>query len=139
MTTEQKTTTVKTTEKITEPKETAVEENTTNFSKDIVIATINYILSSQDVFDYEVSYNDETYGYMANIWYDGLALGIASDSSQFVEFQQTSVESCKNIHDSMQELDPGAHFAFFILNDINKENVLITILDGIVISSVTSE
>lgn len=119
--------------------ESSTEEITTEYSTDIVTATINLTLSQQDVFDYEVSYNEEMDTYIANMWYDGLTLGITTNPSQYVEFQQTAANTCKTLYDSIQDIDPGAHFSIFILNDINKENVLITILDGVVVNSIISE
>lgn len=119
--------------------ESSTEEITTEYSTDIVKATINLSLSQQDVFDYEVSYNEEIDTYIANMWYDGLTLGITTNPTQYVEFQQTAANTCKTLYDSIQDIDPGAHFSIFILNDINKENVLITILDGVVVYSIISE
>lgn len=114
------------------------EEITTEFSTDIVIGTINLVLGQQD-FGYEVNYNEEIDTYIANIWYDGLTAGMVTNPSQCTEVQEAAVNLCKSLHDSIQEIDPGAHFSIFILNDINKENVLITILDGVVVNSILSE
>lgn len=117
---------------------TATEEITTEFSTDIVIATINLALGQQD-FGYEVNYNEEIDTYIANMWYDGLAAAMVTNPSQCTEVQEAAVNLCKSLYDSIQEVDPGTHFSIFILNDINKENVLITLLDGVVVNSILSE
>lgn len=107
-------------------------------TEDVVIAAINLSLGQQD-FGYEVSYNEEINTYIAYIWYDGLTTGILTNPSQGAEVQEAAVNLCKSLYDSIQEVDPGAHFSIFILNDINKEKVLITILDGVIFNSIVSE
>lgn len=108
-------------------------------TQELALALIDYSFASQDVFQYDAEYDTESGIYVVKLWYDGLALGITTNPSQFVDFQQTAANTCKTIRESIQSLDPDANLTFFILNDLNKENVLITILNGVVISSVISE
>lgn len=100
--------------------------------------------SSSDTVETNVSYSEEGNNYIIYVKTDGVALlATLAQNGTDVESWGKVVESMKDLSKSMsdtvKELDPEAHVTVMVLNDLNTDNTLLTILDGDVITNAVNE
>lgn len=124
--------------------QTVKNEETTAYpsgSNDAIDSFIKYTSSTiENTFGnrYSFSRDDEQNVVILNLWSDGLAnqFMLASNGDS------ASIESCSSIKDSAQSIcksyyealqlySKGTHFELVVLNDINKDNILLGIMDGV--------
>ena len=83
--------------------------------------------------DYSISYDNKEKVINLTISYDGLANDYTyADRSVIDEFEQTLKFNCFSFKDSMSKVIGSNDFTFnyILLNDLNKDNILLIIKDG---------
>ena len=147
------TTTKETTQEVTTEtaKKTSVttknEEEITSleeYSTDIVALTLQTI-ACQYFDDASVIYDDVSDTYVISIVQNGLTASMLAvqngtiERSEWDSMLDAMCESCNNVYKQVQEMDKGANVSYFLLNDVNTDNVLVTILNGVVIADVLNQ
>ncbi|WP_405345939.1 hypothetical protein [Ruminococcus sp.] len=131
------------------PSTTSISEINTDagnaFTPDSIVSLLKIALSSSsDTVETNVSYSEEGNNYIIYVKTDGVALlATLAQNGTDVESWGKVVESMKDLSKSMsdtvKELDPEAHVTVMVLNDLNTDNTLLTILDGDVITNAVNE
>ena len=153
-TTKVTTTTKETTQEVTTEtvKKTSVttkeeEEEITSleeYSTDIVALTLQTV-ACQCFDDASVIYDDVSDTYVISIVQNGLTASMLAvqngtiERSEWDSMLDAMCESCNNVYKQVQEMDKGANVSYFLLNDVNTDNVLVTILNGVVIADVLNQ
>lgn len=125
-----------------ESKETSSSD--TRLSKNEVAAKMETVLK-QNFTNSNVYYNEEYGWFQADIIYDGAAMMavFASADSELKTAWDGVVDSMATLNRSMTEVVESADYSdsvvLMLLNDENTDNVLVTIMDGIVMSNAAEE
>ena len=126
-----------------ETKEKAEAEKKAKEEEDAFNATVNLIEKTcqDNGFTYiNVTGDYSTKTIHVNVGMDGVAqdmvlvkaTGINMDA--YYSLEDTVINTCKTMHDTF-----GYHIAYNVVNDINPDNVLLSVLDGSVIYSYMNE
>ncbi len=139
-----------TSEKVTEPPtepETEAKKADNNDSKaDIELDrdTIKKVLETSmaqgfDEDSFSVDYNEELDSYVISMWQENFTamIALSKDDPSVKENWDTMVETLTSTSEQMLEsvrtMDPDANITINILNDINKDNILLMIYNGAVV------
>lgn len=114
------------------------------YSTDIVALTLQTI-ACQCFDDASVIYDDDSDTYIISIIQNGLTASMLAvqngtiERSEWDSMLDAMCESCKNVYEQVQEMDKGANVSYFLINDVNTDNVLVTILNGVVIADALNQ
>ncbi len=87
---------------------------------------------------YSFSRDNEQNTLILSLWTDGLASQFMSASNgnldavkSYLSIKDSVQTTCKSYYDALQLYSEGTHFELLVLNDINKDNILLGIMDGV--------
>ena len=122
----------------TEPPTTPpAESQETTVSPDMIKSILELSIK-QSIENCKVDYDENSNNYIVNVWQDGVASGAilaasGGDKSSWDYMVKTFETTSSTLKESINSIDPNAHLTLSVLNDLNTENVLLTILDGVTI------
>ena len=122
----------------TEPPTTPpTETQETTLSPDMIKSILEMSLK-QSIENCRVDYEESSNNYIVYVWQDGVASGAilaasGGDKSSWDYMVKTFETTNSTLKESINSIDPNAHLTLSVLNDLNTDNVLLTILDGVTI------
>lgn len=117
-------------------------ETQPEITKDEIINTLHSMLEQNSVKS--ITYDEESDSYICSFSYDGLtseALSLINgvgDKTAWDDMVNNIALSCEITQEKIQSIGSNSNVAFFILNDENAENVLISIKNGKVLLDVVN-
>ena len=111
----------------------------TTLSPDSIIALINLALvNTPDNIQTDVSYEEEGNIYYIKVNTSGTAaLATMAKSGTKVEEWNSVIDSmtdlCNTIYDTIKEFDPNVNVSVMVMNDLNPDNALLGIVNGVVL------
>lgn len=124
---------------VTEPLSISVEApqtipETDDTVNQLVISILELGLADSFPDTSNVEYDKESDCYMVSVWQDGLVASamLLDDKTEWNNMVDVLRESAVSLLDTTQELDPDAHLTLSVLNDMNTDNTVLIIYDGVV-------
>ncbi len=115
------------------------------FSSDEIASILQSTVIDGNFENATVQYDEESDTYICNITQSGLtaaAMGVINGTIERSEWDymvDTVVNFCDTLYTELQILDSGSSVAVFLLNDVNTDNTLMGILNGVVIYDIVDE
>lgn len=128
----------------TEPPATPpTETQETTLSPDMIKSVLELSIK-QSIENCKVDYDESSNNYIVSVWQDGVASGAifaasGGDKSSWDYMVKTFETTSSTLKESINSIDPNAHLTLCVLNDLNTENVLLTIFDGVKIYDYVDE
>lgn len=122
-----------------------IEETTIAEYSTSEIASLLETISSSSFENVSVNYDAASDTYVCKITQEGLALAYMQvaigtvQKSSWDNMVESIQEYCKSMHTSIQQLGSTSNVGVFVMNDENPDNVLVSIVNGEVISNVADE
>jgi len=134
-TTETTTTTAETTTTTTTTTyEADTDSASSNSVSDTVIALISPVLDKSFPEENKIEYDSDLNVYNISVWHDGIAAELTlsgTDHTSWDNLVSQYEELCNSLWNVVKAIDPDANVTLSILNDLNKDNVLLMIYNGV--------
>lgn len=119
------------------------ETQETTLSPDMIKSVLELTIS-QNFSDYKIDYQEELNEYVISLWRDGITEGAtlavsSGDRTSWDNMVTSLKEMCNSFMDTINTLDPDANITVEVLNNLNTENRLLIIFDGIVMYDYVDE
>lgn len=101
---------------------------------DTVIALISPVLDKSFPEENKIEYDSDLNVYNISVWHDGIAAELTlsgTDHTSWDNLVSQYEELCNSLWDVAKAIDSDANVTLSILNDLNKDNVLLMIYNGV--------
>lgn len=103
--------------------------------KEIIQAALEVRVRKDITENVRVEYNPDANNYKILIWKKGISVGVITRTRVQGIFQWQHVKKkleryCRDLKNSTSEFDATAHVTLMLLNDMNLNYVLLSIMDG---------